>query len=94
MDTNLENNQVSPVENPKSNGALIGSIVIIIILIIGGIYLVKSKMERVKQADNLAAEQEKIDNSANNLSGSDEINSIEVDLQNNANIDALPEAQQ
>lgn len=36
----------------KSNGALFGSIVIIIILIIGGIYLFITKMQEIKNNQN------------------------------------------
>ncbi len=36
----------------KSNGALFGSIVIIIILIIGGIYIFYSKLQDVKNNQN------------------------------------------
>jgi hypothetical protein len=37
----------------KSNGALFGSIVIIIILIIGGIYLFITKLEEIKNNQNV-----------------------------------------
>jgi|GEM_PF-2487030 len=36
----------------KSNGALLGSIVIIIILIIGGIYIFYSKIQELKNNQN------------------------------------------
>ena len=36
----------------KSNGALFGSIVIVIIIIIGGIYLFYAKLQEIKNAQN------------------------------------------
>jgi uncharacterized membrane protein (DUF485 family) len=36
----------------KSNGALFGSIVIVIIIIIGGIYLFYAKLQELKNAQN------------------------------------------
>jgi len=47
-------------EEKTTNGALIGLIVIVIILIIGGIYIWKSKVKQLEmiQAQNAALEQE------------------------------------
>ncbi len=49
-------------QNPeeKSNGALIGSIVIIIILIIGGIYLIQEKIKQTNEIKKLQIEQDEI----------------------------------
>lgn len=74
------------VPKQKSNGALIGSIIIIIILIIGGIYLAQNKIKEAKE-NALTAEQ--ANKSADILSTSDEVNDIEADLNKNADINSL-----
>ena len=69
----------------KSNGALIGSIIIIIILIIGGLYLyktsVKEKVGQVNQSTTVNP----------TTSNSDSTTDIETDL-NNTNIDNIDKA--
>jgi len=40
------------MEPQKSNGALIGSIIIIIILVLGGIYLLKNNMKEVSAPES------------------------------------------
>ena len=70
----------------KSNGALLGSIIIIILIIIGGIYLIRTKVNNI-QEENVA--QEEINAEANMLSSSDEFEDIEADLEANGNIDSL-----
>jgi len=75
------------VPKQKSNGALIGSIIIIIILIIGGIYLAQNKIKEAKEQEKINAEQAIIP--ANNLSISDEFGDIEKDLNNNADVNSL-----
>jgi flagellar basal body-associated protein FliL len=72
-------------QNKKSNGALIGSIIVIIILVVGGIYVFKMNIQKVKDTQKA---NEQI-NTANVLSSSDETADIEVDLNNNANMDVL-----
>ncbi|MES2416317.1 MAG: hypothetical protein V4504_01300 [Patescibacteria group bacterium] len=72
-------------QTKKSNGALIGSIIIIIILIIGGIYVFKMNIQKNKDAQEMNADMQQ----ANNLSSSDEASDLEIDLQNNSNIDAI-----
>lgn len=74
------------VPKQKSNGALIGSIIIIIILIIGGIYLAQN---RIKEAKENALLTEQANKSADNLSASDEVNDIEADLNKNADTNSL-----
>ena len=46
----------------KSNGALVGSIVIIFILIVGGVYLLKENIRKMKEMQVLKsqAEQERV----------------------------------
>mgnify|MGYP001564714180 CR=1 FL=1 len=63
----------------KSNGALIGSIIIIIILVLGGIYIWQSK--------NPLEEQLPVENVS--TSDTDELNTLEKDLEGvDTNIDA------
>jgi len=57
----------------KSHGALIGSIIIIIILIIGGIYVFQSRIQDMKTKEQLQIE-------ALNELTSDELNRLEADL--------------
>ena len=64
----------------KSNGALVGSIIVIIILILGGIYLVKMRASQIQQPN---------DTTANSLSSGDDLGNIQTDLDNNANIYSL-----
>ncbi|MFA6274429.1 MAG: hypothetical protein WC662_04680 [Candidatus Paceibacterota bacterium] len=82
----MEPNTQTNIETPKtkSNGALIGSIIIIIILIIGGIYLAQNKIKEAKEQELLEQNLP-----ADNLSTSDELSDIEQDLINNADINAL-----
>lgn len=67
----------------KSHGALIGSIIIIIILIIGGIYIWQSRVKDMQMKKQLQAE-------AINALTADELNKLEADLKNtdpNLNLD-------
>ena len=67
----------------KSNGALIGSIVIIIILIIGGIYIWQSKVKN-------ALEQKKVQSENVIPADTIELNTLEKDLNGldtNINVD-------
>jgi hypothetical protein len=78
----------------KSNhGALIGSIVIIIILIIGGIYVVNNAKDA--KYNNDAMQEQTLDDSAyqesqSMQSNSDDVSSIEADVEA-TNIDSLDE---
>jgi len=60
----------------KSNGALTGLVVIIIILIIGGIYLWKNNTDSIQEAENPA-----IPNSANSVDAEldSELDSIDIE---------------
>ncbi|MEI6580785.1 MAG: hypothetical protein WCO07_01290 [bacterium] len=67
----------------KSHGALIGSIIIIIILIIGGIYVWQSRVKDLEIKKQLQAE-------AINAVTSDELNKLQTELNTtdtNLNID-------
>ncbi len=72
-------------QNKKSNGALIGSIIVIVILVVGGIYVFKMNIQKAK---DIQKANEQI-NTANVLSSSDETADIEADLLNNADMDVL-----
>lgn len=73
-------------EEKKSNGALVGSIIIILILVIGGIYIWQTKMknaleEKKFQEENIISE----DTNELNALGEEIINTdtnIEVDIDN------------
>ncbi|HEU0085654.1 MAG TPA: hypothetical protein VFQ59_01705 [Candidatus Paceibacterota bacterium] len=70
----------------KSNGALIGSIIIILILIIGGIYLLGRTQEGMEvETPNLETD---------TLSESDELESIEADLEGEVEIELTNESAQ
>ena len=58
----------------KPNGALIGSIIIIIILIVGGIYVWQSKIKNALQGKKTISEENVIPGDAN------ELNALEQDL--------------
>ncbi len=88
MENNLGNNQNNMAEQPKGNGALIGSIVIIVLLIIGAVFLLKDSIQKSNELDN----QEQLgQEESNNLSNSDEMNAIEADLNSNADMDSIDE---
>jgi len=89
----MEPNNTMPSMEPKekSGGALIGSIIIIVILVLGGIYLIsKSQMrdstlpaEDQTGVDTTGAEATAGIEISPNLSTSDDLNSIEADLNSN-----------
>jgi hypothetical protein len=61
----------------KSNGALVGTIIIIVILILGGIYLWTSKVEPQMEENNNV---EEVQNDALMLEAYTELESIDEDL--------------
>lgn len=61
----------------KSHGALIGSIIIIIILIIGGLYIWQTKVKEMKLQEE---QQEQLKAEALNSANMDELNSLEEDI--------------
>lgn len=70
-------------QEKKPNGALLGSIVIIIILIIGGIYVWQSKVQQL-------LEQKKLQSEAITAMDANELNALEQDLSTtdtNINVD-------
>ena len=60
----------------KSHGALIGSIIIIIILIIGGIYVLQTKVKNMK----LEQQKAKMEAAAINAANLNELKTLEQDL--------------
>ena len=64
----------------KSNGALIGSIIVIVILIIGGIYLWKTSVKQKLMLDD--------QNKVTNTPVDNSINDVEKDL-NNMDLEGL-----
>lgn len=74
----------------KSHGALIGSIVIIIILIIGGIYLFKDQAEDLRENENTeegAMMESEVPGADVEMSSSDELDDIESDLDATSNME-------
>ncbi len=68
---------MEPTIEQKSNGALVGTVIIIVILILGGIYLWNSKMEpQIEENKNT----EEMQNEAFLLEAYGELESIDVDL--------------
>jgi uncharacterized protein HemX len=88
---NFNPNQMPPIQNQpekKSMGPLVAVIVILALIIIGGLYFLK---QRSNQQVYVPVEQEQKDavtESLNQQGSSDELNSIESDL-NTTNVDSL-----
>ncbi|MFA5838794.1 MAG: hypothetical protein WC849_02555 [Candidatus Paceibacterota bacterium] len=83
------------IEPPKtkSTGAIVGSIIIIVILVIGGLYLWGKQITKVENQqattpEQILSEPDQALDSLKNQSTSDEIKSIEIDL-NATNLDNL-----
>jgi len=62
----------------KSHGALIGSIIIIVILIIGGIYIWQTKIKEIK----IEQQRQKMQADAINAANLNELKTLEQDLKN------------
>ncbi len=77
-----EQPQMQPQENKSSIGSVIGIIIIIAIIILGGLYFWGKRIEESKLQDDLlmqnATTSEEI--VPENVSSSDDVNSIEADL--------------
>jgi len=92
---NILNKAVPEIEPPKtkSTGAIVGSIIIIVILVIGGLYLWGKQITKVENQqattpEQILSEPDQALDSLKNQSTSDEIKSIETDL-NATNLDNL-----
>jgi len=79
-----ENNNM-PSMPKKPNGALIGTIIIILIIIIGGIYLLSNSTEEA----TVETETPYLDSES--LSDSDELESIEADLEADMSLEGVGE---
>jgi hypothetical protein len=87
MDT-INPNQMPPmpvVEEKKSKGPLVAVIIILALIIIGGLYFLK---QRASQPVYTPQTTDSITESLNTQSSSDDLNSIEADL-NSTNIDNI-----
>ena len=96
MENQMDNQAQTPMDNTphthpsekNKHGALIGSIIIIIILVIGGIYLFANQkieapsesMEETYMEDSMMMEEE-VPGSDVELSDSDELDALEADLE-------------
>jgi len=85
----IENNNIVYDSNGKSTGtgALIGTIIIIVVLIAGGWYFVSSRMDKINQ-QNSAVNEATTTFSTSTLSTSTEIVDIQKDL-DSVNLDTL-----
>ena len=82
----MEPTNTMPDAPKKSNGALIGAIIVILILVIGGIYLINEnqKEDKLLLEENIEMMQPNQD-----LSESDDLDSIEADLNSQTEIEIL-----
>ena len=69
----------------KSNGALIGSFIVILILIIGGLYLMKTQVSQAPEGDSTGIQAE------DGISESDEVLDLEAELESTSDFDSLEE---
>lgn len=79
----------------ESHGALIGSIIIVIVLLVGGAFLIRATKLNYEQAQKNAELQNQIDNPTDSATealqtqgSTDDVDSIEADL-NNTQLDAI-----
>ena len=77
---------MEPQENKSSVGSIIGTIVIIAIIILGGLYFWGKRIEENKSKENLitnftpGTEETAGTNTTNNIGASDELDAIDADL--------------
>lgn len=85
---------MEPQENKSSIGSIIGTIIIIAIIILGGLYFWGKRMQEAKIKENLVNDTSSQTTEVNEtatiqtVSSSDDLNAIEADL-NNTNLDNL-----
>lgn len=82
--TTQSNSGLEDMEPKKEGrvGAIIGSIIIILIIIVGGIYFFNSVSDRMNKAGEVAPAVDSATLELQVQSDSNEVDSIEVDLQN------------
>lgn len=90
--TNMNMPEIEPPKS-KSTGAIVGSIIIIVILIIGGLYLwgkqiTKVEIQQATTPEQILSEPDQTLGSLKNQSASDKVKDIEADL-NTTNLDNL-----
>ncbi len=84
---------MEPTNNKKSNGAVIGSIIIVLIIIVGGVYMYsKARMEKKLQMEQDQAARDSVTDSLSIQSNSDDLDSIDADLQANNMDNLVPDA--
>lgn len=85
---------MEPQENKSSVGSIIGTIIIIAIIILGGLYFWGKRMQEAKIKENLvndtSSQTTEVDETTTiqTVSSSDDLNAIEADL-NATNLDNL-----
>lgn len=94
---NMQNNMH---ENKSSIGSIIGTVIVIAIIILGGLYFWGKRIDEAKIQQDTALQQAQMDNTQNaqqsaseadnikNVSGSDDLNSLEAEL-NATNLNGL-----
>lgn len=83
--------QVQVEENKSSIGSIIGIIIIIAIIILGGLYFWGKRIEESKIQDDLLIQNATTSEvvTAENVSSSDDMNSIEADLNSTTDFSGL-----
>jgi FtsZ-interacting cell division protein ZipA len=83
--------QMQPQENKSSIGSIIGTIIIIAIIILGGLYFWGKRIEESKVQDDLLMQSATTSEEVvpENVSTSDDVNSIEADLNATADFGGL-----
>jgi len=79
---------MEPTTEKKSNGALIGSIIVILLLIMGGVYVWMTKMEspEVMEEQNTTETNTGSDEGAAAIKAYDELNTLEQDLNSDTQV--------
>jgi uncharacterized protein HemX len=76
--------QTPPVQTPEGDGGsvgpIVGSVIVIIIIIIGGLYFWGQKLSTDKTADEIRAEEDSLLANLETVGQSDELEDIENDL--------------
>jgi hypothetical protein len=87
METN--NTQQTPQPAKSGIGSIIGTIIIIAIIILGGRHLLNKRVEEAKLKQDLVTDGTSEQTSLSNSASTDDLNSIDADLQSTTEINAL-----